>query len=178
MLSGKDFVQGYNAQVVVDDGEQVIVATGVTNQAPDQQHLPAMVAAVEENLGRKPVQLLGDAGYYSASNTEFCESRGIDALLSVAREKRVMDGGKSPWPESDPRTKMRGRLTSEIGKAAYRRRKCIVEPVFGQIKDARGIRTFLLRGLAKVGGEWNLVCLSHNLLKLFRFTKRSALATA
>ena len=72
---------------------------------------------------------------------------------------------------------MRARLHTAVGKGAYSRRKCIVEPVFGQIKDARGIRTFLLRGLKQVRGEWNLVCLTHNLLQLFRFTRRSALAT-
>ena len=178
MLSGKEFLQGYNAQVVVDDGAQVIVATGVTNQAPDQQHLPAMLAAVEENLGHRPVQVLGHAGYYSAANVEFCEVRGIDALLSVAREKHVLDGGPSPWPTSDPRGEMYDRMRTAIGKGAYSRRKCIVEPVFGQIKDARGIRAFLLRGLTQVRGEWNVICLTHNLLKLFRFAQRSALALA
>lgn len=178
MKSGKDFVQAYNAQVVVDEAEQIIVSTGVTNQAPDAQHLPAMVAAVEENLGARPVQTLGDAGYYSAENAAYCTSIGTDALLSVAREKHVLDEGPSPWPEDDPRTAMHKRLRSTLGAAAYRRRKCIVEPVFGQIKEARGIRTFLLRGLAQVRGEWNLICLTHNLLKLFRFSRRSALAAA
>jgi len=71
---------------------------------------------------------------------------------------------------------MRARLHTPIGRAAYSRRKCIVEPIFGQIKDARGIRAFLLRGLQQVRGEWSLVCLTHNLLKLFRFSRRSALA--
>ena len=178
MKSGKDFVQGYNAQVVVDEAHQVIVSTGVTNQAPDAQHLPAMVAAVEENLGARPVQTLGDAGYYSAANAAYCEEIGTDALLSVAREKHVLDEGPSPWPEDDPRAAMHARLRSIPGAAAYRRRKCIVEPVFGQIKEARGIRSFLLRGLEQVRGEWNLICLTHNLLKLFRFTRRSALAAA
>lgn len=178
MKSGKDFMQGYNAQVVVDEEHQVIVSTGVTNQAPDAQHLPAMVAMVEENLGVRPVQTLADAGYYSRENSEFCDQLGTDALVSVAREKRVLEEGPSPWPEDDPRAAMHARLRSVLGAAAYRRRKCIVEPVFGQIKEARGIRTFLLRGLEQVRGEWNLICLTHNLLKLFRFTRRSALAAA
>ena len=73
---------------------------------------------------------------------------------------------------------MHARLRSIPGAAAYRRRKCIVEPVFGQIKDARGIRSFLLRGIEAVRGEWNLICLTHNLLKLFRFSRRSAFAGA
>lgn len=176
MKSGKDFVQGYNAQAVVDDEAQVIVAAAVTNQAPDAQHLPAMVAAVEDNLGRRPVQALVDAGYYSAENIAFFESRGIDGLISVGREKHVLEGTAPAGPAHDPRADMRARLQTAIGKGAYSRRKCIVEPVFGQIKDARGIRTFLLRGIEQVRGEWSLVCLTHNLLKLFRFTRRSALA--
>ena len=153
----------------------MIVAAAMTNQAPDAQHLPAMVAAVEENLGRRPVQVLGDAGYYSAENVDFLDSLGIDGLLSVGREKHVLDTKEAP-AAPDSRSDMRARLHTPIGKKAYSRRKCIVEPVFGQIKDARGIRTFLLRGLEQVRGEWALVCLTHNLLKLFRFTRRSALA--
>ena len=176
MKAGKDFVQGYNAQAVVDEGEQVIVATGLTNQAPDAQHLPAMVAAVEENLGARPVQTLADAGYSSADNMAFSERIGTDALISVAREKHVLDEGASPWANGDPRAEMRARLHSVPGAAAYRRRKCIVEPVFGQIKEARGLRSFLLRGIQGARGEWNLICLTHNLLKLFRFTQRSAFA--
>ena len=178
MKQGKDFVQGYNAQAVVDDAEQVIVAAAVTNQPADAQHLPPLVAAVEENLGERPVQVLGDAGYYSAENNAFCEARGIDGLLSVRREKHVLDASRPVAPGADSRAEMRARLHTAIGKGAYSRRKCIVEPVFGQIKDARGIRSFLLRGLEQVRGEWNLVCLTHNLLKLFRFTRRSALAVA
>jgi hypothetical protein len=91
---------------------------------------------------------------------ECCERNGIRALLSVARERHVLDDGPSPWPEGDPRAAMHARLRSVLGAAAYRRRKCIVEPVVGQIKEARGIRSFLLRGLEDVRGEWNLVCLT------------------
>lgn len=76
----------------------------------------------------------------------------------------------------DARADMHARLHTVPGKSAYKRRKCIVEPVFGQMKEARGIRTFLLRGIDKVRGEWNIVCLTHNLLKLFRFSHRSPLA--
>ena len=178
MKSGKDFVQGYNAQAVVDEGQQIIVAAAVTNQPPDCQHLPAMIAAVETNLGARPVQVVADAGYYSAENAHFCERMGIDALLSVGRETHQADSeGRSP-AAGGPRAAMRERLRSALGQAAYRRRKCIVEPVFGQIKDARGIRTCLLRGIAQVRGEWNLICLTHNLLKLFRFSQASALVGA
>lgn len=198
MKSGKDFVQAYNAQAVVDEGEQVIVSAAVTNQAPDAEHLPAMLAAVEANLGTRPVQLLADAGYYSAENVALTEELGVDALISVAREKHVLDdkappaagatvtGSEPPRPPDAPtavpamslKDAMRERLRSPVGAAAYRRRKCIVEPVFGQVKAARGIRQFLLRGIRSVREEWNIICLTHNLLKLFRFTRRSALAAA
>lgn len=203
MKSGKDFVQAYNAQAVVDEGEQVIVAAAVTNQAPDAQHLAPMLAAVETNLGVRPVQLLADAGYYSAENVVFAEELGVDVLISVSREKHVLDDKTLPPPLSPPAAEaamqptpsragdsaavapakdlkdaMRERLQSPVGAAAYRRRKCIVEPVFGQVKAARGIRHFLLRGIRSVREEWNIICLTHNLLKLFRFTRRSALAAA
>lgn len=121
-----------------------------------------MVAAVEDNLGQRPVQVLGDAGYYSAENNAFCEDHGIDGLLSVGREKHVLDPSTAAASAKDSRADMRARLHTAIGKGAYSRRKCIVEPVFGQIKDARGIRSFLLRGLEQVRGEWNLVCLTHH----------------
>ncbi|MEY4687631.1 MAG: hypothetical protein RIR76_1654 [Verrucomicrobiota bacterium] len=174
MKSGKGFVQGYNAQAVVDEGEQVIVSAALTNHPADAQHLPAMVAQIEDNLGARPVQVLADAGYFSAANMAFMEKRGIDALVSVGREKHVLNERAPAEPAA--KAEMRGHLQSVIGAAAYRRRKCIVEPVFGQVKEARGIRRFLLRGLDKVRGEWNLICLTHNLLKLFRYSSRSALA--
>jgi len=175
MKSGKDFVQGYNGQIVVDEAHQVIVAAELTNQAPDAQHLPAMLEATEANCGARPVQALADAGYYSGKNIEYCDAHGIDPLISVAREKHVLDGAQ-PFPEGDPRAEMHAKLRGPIGKPAYARRKVIVEPVFGQIKSARGLRQFLMRGLRKVRGEWSLDCLCHNLLKLYRFGQASALA--
>ncbi len=175
MKSGKDFVQAYNAQIVVDDAHQIIVAEAVTNQAPDTQHLAAMMEDTEANCGARPVQALADAGYYSAENITYADARGIDPLISVRREKHVLDDGQ-PIPAGDPRAEMRKKLLGPVGKAAYARRKVIVEPVFGQIKSARGLRQFLLRGLVKVRGEWTLDCLCHNLLKLFRYGQASALA--
>jgi transposase len=167
MKKGHDFVQGYNAQAVVDEAHQVIVAQAVTNQAPDVQHLPAMVAATKANCGHAPYEMLADAGYWSAANVEWCERHGIDPLISVKREKHALDGA-SPWPAADPRSVMLGKLQAPPGRASYARRKAIVEPVFGQMKEGRGFRRFLLRGLEKVRGEWTLACLCHNLLKLFR----------
>lgn len=175
MVSGKAFVQAYNAQIVVDDAHQIIVAEAVTNQSSDAQHLPAMMDTTEANCGARPVQGLGDAGYYSAENIDYCDAKGIDILLSVSREKKVLNGAE-PLPDGDPRKEMQTKLRGPLGKAAYSRRKVIVEPVFGQIKAARGLRQFLLRGIQKVRGEWSLECLCHNLLKLYRFGMASALA--
>ena len=189
MKSGKDYVQGYNGQIVVDEAQQVIVAAELTNQPSDSRHFAAMMAATEENCGAKPVQALADAGYYSAENVRYGEELGMDVLISVGREKHVLKeevkteeatgkaeevGGKTE--EAAGKAEMRKNLQSAIGKPAYSRRKCIVEPVFGQIKSARGLRQFLLRGLEKVKGEWSLDCTCHNLLKLFRFGMASALA--
>ena len=89
-----------------------------TSSAPDAQHLPAMMAAVEDNLGRRPVQAMVDAGCYSAENIAFFESRGIDGLISVGREKHVLDG-KVVEPATDHRAEMRARLHTAIGKGAY-----------------------------------------------------------
>lgn len=174
MKSGKDFVQAYNGQAVVDEAHQIIVAAGLTNQPPDAEHLPAMLDRVEENLGRRPVQALADAGYWSAENAAYLSKKGIDALISVAREKHVLDGEK-PWPEGDPRAAMHARLRAPPGRVAYARRKVIVEPVFGQIKGARGLRQFLMRGLERVRGEWLLDCMCHNILKLFRYGPATAI---
>ena len=177
MKAGKDFVQGWNAQAVVDEDHQIIVAAELTNQSADAQHLPAMLAVTEANCGARPVQLLGDAGYYSAANVECCEALGVDVLLSVRQEKHVLDG-PTLVPSGASRAAMHAKLRTPLGRAAYARRKAIVEPVFGQLKAARGLRQFLLRGLEKVRGEWTLDCMCHNLLKLFRFGQRSALARA
>lgn len=177
MKSGKDFIQGWNAQVVVDEAWQIIVAAELTNQPADTQHLQAMLSITEANCGARPVQVLGDAGYYSAANVEYCEALGMDVLLSVRQEKHVLDG-PTPFPPEDPRAAMHAKLRTTIGRAAYTRRKAIVEPVFGQLKAARGLRQFLLRGLEKVRGEWSLDCMCHNLLKLFRLGQQSALARA
>lgn len=167
MKAGKDFVQAYNCQAVVDEKHQVIVAAELTNQPPDAEHLPAMFDRVEENCGVRPTQGLADAGDWSAENAAYLARKGIDALISVAREKHVLDGER-PWPDGDPRGEMHAKLRAPPGRAAYARRKVIVEPVFGQIKGARGLMQFLMRGLERVRGEWQLECLCHNLLKLFR----------
>jgi transposase len=171
MVKDGAYVQAYNAQVVVDDKAQVIVAQAVTNQAPDQQHLVPMLKLVRTTTGELPTRASADSGYFSAANVEYCESKAIDAYVSIGRidhhgQTRLNATAAGP---SEARDRMHAKLTSRLGRAYYRRRKVIVEPVFGQIEQARGFRRFSLRGLRKTGLEWALVCLTHNLLKLFRF---------
>ena len=175
MVTGGTFVQAYNAQVSVDDTAQVIVALAVTNQPPDVEHFVPMLDRIKSGLGRLPERVSADSGYYSNANAQHCAARGIDAYIAVGRTPH---GGEVALPRDSSPTKMqmRAKLESPEGHAIYARRKVIVEPVFGQIKSALGFRRFSLRGLAKVRCEWALVCLAHNLLKLFRFTRSRLLA--
>jgi transposase len=166
------WIQGYNAQAVVDAGHQVIVATTITTSATDTGSLPGLVDAVEANTGRRPKKLLADAGYQSDDNLAHLAGKGIDAYVAVRREQhsatpRPAPRGRVPTGLS-PRGRMARKLTTKRGRAEYARRKAIVEPVFGQIKEATGFRRFSLRGKAKVTAEWHLVCAVHDLAKLFR----------
>lgn len=165
------YLQGYNAQVAVDAAHQVIVACLVTNQPPDQEHLAPVVEQVRANCGADPEKLLADAGYWDQENVSLCEARGIDPYLAPGKQKHgdaEAHQGGGRWEEADARGRMAKKLCSPEGRAIYARRKVIVEPVFGQIRAARGICDFLLRGRRKVQGEWGLICAAHNLLKVFR----------
>ena len=167
MKRGTTYLQGYNCQIAVDGANQVIVAEGVTNQAPDQEHLIPMMERVRRNTGGSPKRLTADAGYMSEENVEFCQRRDIDAYLAVSRAKHGSSrNGQPPPQEKQAWRTMREKLSSQQGRQIYSRRKTIAEPVFGQAKQARGFRRFSLRGLQKVRGEWTLVCLCSNLLKL------------
>jgi len=161
MSKGGGYVQAYNAQVIVDAEHQVILAHGVGNQAPDVEYFAPMV---ERLVGHHAVEattkLLADSGYMSAANVKHAEQRGIDALLSVGRDR--------PKHATPAWTAMQDKLTRPDARAAYARRKVIAEPPFGQIKEARRFRRFLMRGLANASFEWAFVCLAHNALKLFR----------
>ena len=169
IMKGKDgFLQGYNAQAAVDARAQVIVAHGLTDNAADAGQLIPMVDAVEANTGAKPAQLSADSGYCSEENLAALETRRITGFVATGRQKHgeaAADGGearkKGPKVEA-----MRERLREGGFEGPYRLRKQTVEPVFGQIKHARGFRQFLMRGLAKVSGEWAMLCTAHNLLKL------------
>jgi transposase len=178
IMKGKNgFVQAYNSQIGVDAEAQIIVAQAVTQCAADSGQLIPMADAVEANLGRKPEQASADSGYCSEANLEALEQRSIDAYVATGRAKHAVDGeaeGKSAAaatsePEAPAPTRveaMRQKIKSGGYTSPYRLRKQLPEPVFGQIKQARGFRQFLMRGVDKVRAEWALVCTAHNLLKL------------
>jgi transposase len=165
------FLQGYNAQAAVDSTAQVIVAAEITQQANDSRQLIPMLEQVEANMGRKPDAVSADAGYWSEANATDRSMAGIDLHIATGRIKHgepiVIESGPPP-DSATPKQAMQHKLRTEAGRSVYRRRKAIVEPVFGQIKEQRGFRRFSLRGLEKVRAEWKLVCATANLLKLFR----------
>lgn len=172
MVSHGAFVQAFNAQAVVDSHAQIIVAEAVTNQAADAQHLPPMLDRIQDNTGRQAEKLSADAGYFSEQNIEAVAQSGVDAYIAVGRKKhgaKEVDGNAAPSQiAKTPKELMAQKLATPQGAKVYSRRKVIVEPPFGQIKSVRGFKRFSLRGLAKARNEWTLVCLTHNLLKLFR----------
>lgn len=187
MKSKDGFVQAYNAQAAVDGEAQIIVAHDVTQSAVDCGQLVGMTDAIETNLGRKPEQLSADAGYCSETNLEALENRNIDAYVATGRARDAVAGTvkdeaiaapPSPEPAGEPTRveAMRAKIKAGGHTSPYRLRKQLPEPVFGQIKQARGFRQFLLRGIERVCAEWAIVCTGHNLLKLAQ--KRSALPIA
>ncbi len=171
MKSGGTYLQGYNGQAVVDEYEQIIVANAVTNQPPDVEHFIPMHEQVRENCGRYPDKSLADAGYWSEANADFCEAREIDPYIATGRLRR---GERAPPIRGRPpkdlsaKQRMARKLRTKKGQRNYARRKAIVEPPFGHIKEIRGLRRFLTRGIDNVSTEWSLACTAHNLLKLFR----------
>ena len=167
----KEFVQAYNAQAAVDSAAQVIVAAAVTQQTNDKKQLIPMLAQVEAMTGSQPQQATADAGYFSEKQVSEAKLEGIDLFVAPDRQKHAEE---KPWATGPPPVdasvaeRMRHKLRTAEGRAVYKLRKAVVEPVFGQIKEQRGFRRFLLRGLASVEGEWKMICATHNLLKLFR----------
>ena len=175
MQSGGSYLQGYNCQVAVDSDHQVIVAVGVSNQPPDVEHLEPMLQRIAATAGARPEVMTMDAGYWSEDNAKACSDQDIDAYIATGRllHGQSLPPKRGPLPrDADARTRMARKLRSKQGAAIYAQRKAIVEPVNGQIKEARGLRRFLLRGLGKVDGEWHLIAATHNnLLKLFRYRR-------
>jgi hypothetical protein len=173
ILKGPDgFLQGYNAQIAVEPVLQLIVGQAVTQQANDKRQLLPMLRTVQAQAGRKPTAVLADNGYLSEENLQATAKMQVEAYVAVSKQKHnqiVPPCPRGPIPKSATLLeRMRRKLQTKMGRKIYARRKAIVEPVFGQIKQGQGFRQFLLRGIAKVQSEWALVCMSHNLLKLHR----------
>ena len=172
IMKGPDgFVQAFNVQVAVDD-LQLIVGQAVTQETNDKKQLMPMIRTIEQQTGDTPDQLLADAGYCSDENLTAVAGTRIDAYISTRKQKHGERPGpcpRGPLPKTATIVdRMARKLLTKAGAAAYAARKGIVEPVIGQIKQARGFRQFLLRGIEKVQGEWSLVCTTHNILKLYR----------
>jgi transposase len=172
IMKGPDgFVQAYNVQVAVD-AQQLIVGQAVTQETNDKKQLMPMITIIIEQSGDTPTQLLADAGYCSDENLAAIAETSIDAFISTRKQKHGERPGpcpRGPLPTTATRVdRMSRKLHTKAGAAVYAMRKAIVEPVIGQIKQARGFRQFLLRGIEKVQGEWSLVCTTHNILKLYR----------
>jgi transposase len=163
--------QCYNPQAAVDAESQIIVATYVTNRGTDRQEMLPLLDQIAENLGQYPGQASADNGYYSDANVRGTAERGVEAYVATGRQRHGTPSatGDPPTRESQTRAAMRAKLQDEGWGSPYHLRKQTVEPVFGQIKAARGFRQFLTRGLEKVEAEWQLVCCAHNLLKLAQF---------
>ena len=177
-----------NAQASVDDGCQIILACDVTAECNDKQQAEPMAQATRSQLdqagiappadesgARSPIPAALDTGYFSAEAVAALEREGFDPHIATERQRHHATTTPAE-PESEPapepataKEKMQAKLKSAAGRAIYARRKAIAEPVFGQIKEARGFRRFLLRGLDQIRGEWRLVCLTHNLLKIWRY---------
>jgi len=170
--ASKSFEQAYNCQVASDEHAQIIVGTNVTQETNDKQQVKPVIEEVKERTGQTPKTASLDAGYYSDENVAYLESEKIDGYIATGRQKhgeKIPPAPRGRIPkDATTKEKMARKLRTQKGRATYSKRKQIVEPVFGQIKEPRGFRRFSLRGLADVTCEWDIVCLTHNLLKLFR----------
>jgi transposase len=177
-----------NAQASVDDGCQIILACDVTAECNDKRQAEPMARATRDRLdqagialpadesgARPPIPAALDTGYFSAEAVTALEREGFDPHIATERQRHhgatrpAASGSESAAEPATAKEKMQAKLKTTAGRAIYARRKAIVEPVYGQIKEARGFRRFLLRGLEQIRGEWRLVCLTHNLLKIWRY---------
>jgi transposase len=160
------YIQGYNAQAAVDEKAQIIVAHDLTQSMSDHNQLVPLMDGIKDNLACQPKQASADAGYLSEANLAALAERKISAYVAAGRAKHP---GEVKRRITGPLTKaMRDKLKRAGWRSRYRLRKQVVEPVFGQIKQARGFRQFLLRGFEKVRAEWALICTAHNLTKMAR----------
>ena len=171
MVRDGAFLQAYNAQIAVDDAHQIIVAAALSNQSPDTEYFVPMLNRVVDNCDAVPSCVTADSGYFSTENVRAAEHMGTEPLISVGKHRN--DGSQEELPahyQTTARRAMRATLEARDGRAAYAKRKSTVEPVFGQIRAARGFRQLSFRGLLKNRCEWAFVALTHNILKLFRAT--------
>jgi len=177
---GKHFIQAYNAQAAVDSANQVIVAAEVTNKPTDRGQAEPMMEIVKLNTGRLPRQMSADAGYFSSDAVNNLSAMGIEVYMppdKMGHRFTLPPAPRGRIPKSlSIADRMRRKLRTKKGKERYGLRKELPEPVFGQIKEARGFDRFLLRGSDKVSSEWKVICTGHNLLKLFRVCGRGLLA--
>jgi len=171
ILKTKDgYIQGYNAQAAVDAQAQIIVAHTLSNNGSDQAQLAPLLDAIKINLGRNPDEASADAGYCSAANLRTLSRRRIKGYIATGRQQHGTKAAiaKRLAKPGSLIARMSDRLRRAGYRSRYRLRKQVVEPVFGQIKQARGFRQFLLRGIEKVKAEWAIICTAHNLRKLAR----------
>jgi transposase len=171
MLRDGAFLQAYNAQIAVDDEHQIIVAAAVSNQGPDNEYFEPMLRRVVENCDAVPETATADNGYFSEAAVRYAEHIGVEPFISVGKHRN--DGTQNATPDlpqhhTNAKLRMRALLESERGREIYALRKATVEPVFGQIRSPRRFGQFSFRGLLKNRCEWLLVCLTHNILKLWR----------
>lgn len=171
MLRDGAFIQAYNAQIAVDDAHQIIVAAAVSNQGPDNEYFEPMLRRVVENCDAVPETATADNGYFSEAAVRYAEHIGVEPFISVGKHRN--DGTQEAAPDrpqnrTDAKLRMRAVLESERGREIYALRKSTVEPVFGQIRAPRRFGQFSFRGLLKSRCEWLIVCLTHNILKLWR----------
>ena len=179
MVRDGAFLQAYNAQIAVDDAHQIIVAAAVSNQGPDNEYFAPMLRRVVQNCDAVPDAATADSGYFSADAIRYAEHIGVEPFISVGKHRN--DGTQGATPEqpqhrTSAKLQMRATLETERGSEIYARRKATVEPVFGQIRSPRRFGQFSFRGLVKTRCEWLLVCLTHNVLKLWRSQRVRSLA--
>jgi transposase len=168
------FVQAYNAQIAVDAEAQIIVAADLVQAPNDVRQLVPMAEAILTHVGTLADTTSADAGYFSKENVEHPALATTNLLVPPSRQKHgqpALPGSDDPSASAADR--MRHKLATAEGRALYKMRKAIVEPVFGHIKSVRGLCRFALRGLANASAEWKLIAMTHNLLKLFRRAPQS-----
>lgn len=175
----KSFEQCYNCQAAVDQDSQIVVAATVTQAPNDKQQVKPLIEELESNLGEEslPAKASADSGYFSEDNVKYLQSKDIDPYIATGRQQHGEPepaAARGRIPENlSTKERMARKLRTKHGKSIYKERKQIVEPYFGQTKSVRGFRQFLLRGLENVTAEWDLLGLTHNLLKLFRSGRAS-----